>query len=120
MGNPFVYVQLQTQDLGKAKAFYQQLFDWKFDEKQTPAGPYAEVRVGEGTAGGMVGLRDATTPSRWIPYVIVTDIKSTTDKARALGATVLQGPIQLPDKSWFSVIVDTTGATFALHQGAAG
>lgn len=116
MGNPFVYVQLQTQDLQKAKAFYEKLFDWKYDEKTTGFGPYVEINVGSGTAGGMVGQRDASTPSRWVPYVVVDDIDASTNQARTLGATVLQGPVALPNKSRFSMLVDPTGAMFALHQ----
>lgn len=118
MGSPFVYVQLQTQDLEKAKEFYAQLFDWQFDERQTPAGPYAEILVSGDKVGGMVGHRDVAAPPHWVPYVRVTDINVTTEKARTLGATVIQGPIQLPDKTWFSLIVDTTGAMFGLHQPA--
>ena len=29
MGNPFVHVELNTDDVGKAKKFYLKLFDWK-------------------------------------------------------------------------------------------
>jgi predicted enzyme related to lactoylglutathione lyase len=120
MGNPFVYVQLQTQDLSKAKDFYRELFDWTYDERQTPAGPYVEVDVGDDKGGGMVGHRDPAAPSRWVPYVLVTDIGATADKARALGATVLMGPADLPDKSRFCLLLDVTGAAFALHQSAPG
>jgi len=116
MANPFVYVQLQTQDLDKAKAFYGKLFDWKYDEKTTAFGPYVEIGVGQGTAGGMVGQRDSNTPSRWVPYVVVDDIDVTASQARALGGTIVQAPIALPNKSKFGLVMDPTGALFALHQ----
>jgi len=29
MGNPFVHVELMATDVGKAKSFYGELFDWK-------------------------------------------------------------------------------------------
>jgi predicted enzyme related to lactoylglutathione lyase len=29
MANPFVHVELNTTDVGKAKTFYGKLFDWK-------------------------------------------------------------------------------------------
>jgi uncharacterized protein len=118
MGSPFVYVQLQTQDLESAKEFYAQLFNWELDEHQTPVGPYAEILAGGDKIGGMVGHRDKEKPPYWVPYVKVTDINATSEKAKTLGATVLQGPMQLPDKTWFCLIMDTTGATFGLHQPA--
>ena len=31
MGNPFVHVELMSTDVGKAKAFYGKLFDWKLE-----------------------------------------------------------------------------------------
>jgi uncharacterized protein len=116
MENPFVYVQLQTQDLETAKTFYAQLFDWSMDARQTPMGEYVEIATGDDRGGGMVAHRDASAPSRWVPYVLVTDIAATADKARALGATVLMGPAQLPDKSTFCLLTDPGGAAFALHQ----
>ena len=32
MGNPFVHVELVTQDANKAKKFYKELFDWKLQD----------------------------------------------------------------------------------------
>jgi len=43
MSNPFVHVELQTQDLGKARKFYQALFDWKLKD---PTKDYALIEVG--------------------------------------------------------------------------
>jgi uncharacterized protein len=48
-------LELNTTDLGKAKDFYGQLFDWKLDEMEMPeGGPYVMVGVGEGPGGGMI------------------------------------------------------------------
>jgi len=32
MGNPFVHIELQTQDLEKSKKFYAGMLDWKLEE----------------------------------------------------------------------------------------
>jgi len=32
MANPFVYMQLQTTDLPRARAFYTSLLDWELQE----------------------------------------------------------------------------------------
>jgi predicted enzyme related to lactoylglutathione lyase len=116
MGNPFVYVQLHTRDLDNAKRFYGGMFDWQFDQLDTPAGPYMEIRVGQGTAGGMTTVRQTDPGPHWCPYVGVDDIEAVTNRAAALGATVVQGPTQLPDGSLFSVVTDPDGVPLALHQ----
>lgn len=36
MANPFVHIELQTNDLAKATAFYSRLFDWKLEDLPAP------------------------------------------------------------------------------------
>jgi len=52
MGNPFVHVELHTQDPHRAKKFYEELFDWKLEDM--PGMDYTVINVGEGTGGGMM------------------------------------------------------------------
>jgi predicted enzyme related to lactoylglutathione lyase len=52
MSDPFVHVELHTQDPDKAKKFYRELFDWKFED--VPDMDYTIIKVGEGTGGGMM------------------------------------------------------------------
>ena len=52
MANPFVHVELHTQDPEKAKKFYKELFDWKLED--VPEMNYTIIQVGEGTGGGMM------------------------------------------------------------------
>ena len=50
MANPFVHVELQTNDVATAKAFYSKLFDWKLEDMKMPDGEtYTMIGVGEGT-----------------------------------------------------------------------
>jgi hypothetical protein len=117
MANPFVHIELQTQDLAKAKDFYSRLFDWKLEDLPVPGGmPYTMINVGEGTGGGMFENPDAEVPSHWLAYVGVDDIEASTIKARELGATVLQDVMQIADYGWLSVLRDPTGAVFALWK----
>jgi predicted enzyme related to lactoylglutathione lyase len=57
-------------------------------------------------------------PSAWLAYVNVDDVKASTEKARALGATVLKDVTEVPGMGWFSVILDPTGAALGLWQSA--
>jgi predicted enzyme related to lactoylglutathione lyase len=117
MGNPFVHVELQTQDLGKAKKFYQGLFDWRLEDVPgIPPMGYTMVHVGEGTGGGMMKCPVSGAPSQWLPYILVDDVKASTKKAKGLGAKVVQDVTEVPNYGWFSVISDPTGAAVGLWQ----
>lgn len=122
MANPFVHIELQTRDLAKARDFYSRLFDWKLEDIPAPGGdmPYTIIDVGEGTGGGMFASQDPEVPSHWLAYVGVDDIDASTATARDLGATILQGVMQIGDYGWLSVIRDPTGAVFAMWKPRVG
>ncbi|HSU04598.1 MAG TPA: VOC family protein [Acetobacteraceae bacterium] len=117
MANPFVHVELNTTDLGKAKSFYTALFDWKL--KDMPMGDsmtYTMIEVGEGTGGGMMKHPMPGAPSAWLAYVLVGDIRTATEKARSLGAQIIREPMEVPDAGWLSIIIDPTGAALGMWQ----
>lgn len=94
MGNPFCHVELQTNDVAKAKKFYQDLFDWKLQDM--PEMGYAMIEVGEGTGGGMMKNPVPNMPSSWMAYVLVEDVKASTKKAKSLGANVVKDSPRCP------------------------
>lgn len=120
MPNPFVHVELATNDLGKAREFYQNLFDWKLED--TPMGDgdtYTMVEVGEndyGVGGGMMKAPMPGMPSNWMAYVSVDDVKTATEKAKSLGATVIKDITPVPGMGSFSIISDPTGAVLGLWK----
>jgi len=118
MANPFVHIELQTKDIPKAKEFYSRLFDWKLDDIPMPGGDmlYTMINVGEGTGGGMFSNMDPQVPPHWLAYVGVDDIEASTQKARDLGASVLQDVMKVGDYGWLSVIKDPTGAVIAMWK----
>lgn len=118
MANPFVHVELQTQDLKISKKFYTDMFEWKLEE--IPGMDYTIIKVGEGTGGGMMKKPVPDMPDSWLPYILVDDVKASTKKAQALGATISQDVTEVPDMGWFSVVTDPTGASFGLWQTKAG
>ena len=116
MANPFVHVELNTNDLSKAKAFYGKLFDWTFEDMPMHVGAYTLIKVGDGTGGGMMANPMPDAPSWWLAYVLVDDVEAATSKARALSATVMKDVTEVKDMGSFSILVDPTGATFALWE----
>ncbi|MDB5821673.1 MAG: Glyoxalase/bleomycin resistance protein/dioxygenase [Herminiimonas sp.] len=116
MANPFVHVELHTTDLDSAKAFYQGLFDWKLQDIAMPHGTYSLINVGGGTGGGMMKQMMPGVPSSWLSYVLVDDINAATEKAKTLGATIVQDVVEVAGMGWLSVIVDPTGAPLGLWK----
>ncbi len=114
MANPFVHVELHTQDPERAKKFYKDLFDWKYED--VPDMDYTIIKVGEGTGGGIMKSPMPDALPQWVPYVLVDDIAAATEKAKSLGATVLAGITEVPGMGSFSMLRDPTGAAFALWQ----
>ena len=47
MANPFVHVELNTTDVGKAKTFYSKLFNWKLEDMPMGTDTYTMIQVGE-------------------------------------------------------------------------
>lgn len=111
MANPFVHVELHTNDLEASKKFYRSLFDWQLED--TPDMSYTLVKVGEGTGGGMM---KSPMPPHWMAYVLVSDVASTTKKAQELGAKVVRDCTEIPGMGSYSVLTDPQGATFALWE----
>jgi len=117
MANPFVHVELNTTDVKKAKAFYGALFSWTLED--VPMGPensYTMIKIGEGTAGGILKHPVPGAPSAWLAYVLVDDIAAATKKAKSLGANVMTDVTEVMGMGQFSVLIDPTGAAIALWQ----
>jgi len=117
MGNAFVHVELNTDDVERAKEFYGKLFDWELgDGVPFELGTYTTIKVGEGTGGGMLKNPMPGVPSFWLPYVLVDDIRAATEKARSLGAKIVRDVTEVMGAGWLSIIADPTGAGLGLWE----
>ena len=117
MPNPFVHLELCTSDTQKAKDFYSKLFDWKFTDNDMGNMMYSTFKTDSGPGGGIYSMPNM--PTAWLAYVGVDDIKASTDQASSLGATILNGPMEIPNVGWMIVLKDPTGAVIALFQANA-
>lgn len=114
MANPFVHVELMSNDLDASKTFYRSLFDWRVEDM--PELDYTVIKVGEGTGGGMLKNPTPGAPASWLAYVQVSDVGATTKRARELGAKVVKEPTEISGMGVFSVLADPQGAMFALWE----
>jgi uncharacterized protein len=116
MANPFVHVELNTTDVGKAKAFYGKLFNWKLEDVPMGSDTYTMIRVGDGTGGGTMKHPMPGASSAWLAYVLVDDVAAATQKAKSLGATVVKDVTEVMGAGQFSIIMDPTGAALGLWK----
>ncbi len=110
MTGTFAWFDLRTADGGRARRFYAELLGWEIGEQgmiTAGEGPFAAIADGAQHGDG-----------RWVPYVAVEDLDEATDRATALGATVLQHRTTGPAGD-FTTIADPDGAAMALWQAAA-
>ena len=114
MANPFVHLDLSTNDVAAAKKFYKSVFDWKF--KDFPEMKWTGIDVGKGVGGGIGGKNMPTQPTAWTAYVDVTDVKKTIAKAKKAGATIVVPFMQVGEMGALGVFVDPQGATIGVWR----
>jgi uncharacterized protein len=108
--------ELCAADWEKAFAFYSQLFGWKKGEAHDmgPMGTYQLFSVGSQPTGGMFNKPSAVPMPFWIYYINVTGIDAATERVKAGGGQVINGPMEVPGGSWIVQGKDPQGAMFAL------
>lgn len=111
--NPLVHLELHTDDVQRASAFYTQLCGWRPEQVEAAGSSYLALALGGGLGGGMVEC--STKRPLWLPYVEVPQIGAATERARELGARVLLEPREGP-AGWRSVISAEGGAEIAFWQ----
>jgi predicted enzyme related to lactoylglutathione lyase len=110
---PVVHLELHTGDLESACAFYGLVCGWRPERIRSGAGSYLSLDLGPYLGGGIV----AGSPERplWLPYVEVVDVASSTERAHALGASVLLGPRE-GRYGWRSVVAAEAVGEVAFWQ----
>jgi len=111
--NPLVHLELRTDNLPRACAFYTALFGWRAESVDAGAGRYLTLTLGDRIEGGVVE-HDTERPF-WLPYVEVADVVEATERARLLGAAVRLSSREGP-AGWRSVLVAPSGGMLALWQ----
>ena len=110
---PVVHLELHTDDLTQARAFYAELCGWHLERIETRAGSSLSVELGDGFGGGIVecGIRRPL----WLLYVEVSEIGEATGRALDLGASVLLEPREGP-AGWRSVVATSVCGEIAFWQ----
>lgn len=109
----FGFFELHTPNLDKAKAFYGEMFNWRFKDFNMP-GPRYALSEGNGLPGGAM---EDEKPF-WLNYVTVENCEQAGQKAQRLGGRVIRARTEVPGEGAFVVIADPLGAPMALWEQA--
>jgi len=121
----FSWHELYTTDQPAALAFYKALVGWEqlgsFD--MGPMGTYVLWGKDGVQLGGMMTMPPGMTtpdgkplPPNWMYYVTVADFDAALERAKAKGARVLNGPMEVPGGQRIVQLLDPQGAAIALTE----
>ena len=111
--NPVVHLELHTGDLPEARDLYAELCGWRPELVEARGCSYLSLELGNGLGGGIVEC--GVQHPAWLPYVQVPEIAQATERAGALGASVLLAPREGP-AGWRSVVTTPLGGEIAFWQ----
>jgi predicted enzyme related to lactoylglutathione lyase len=111
--------ELMTTDAPAAMKFYQEVFGWQPSEAMDMGemGTYQMFNRPHGMIGGMMNksAEMANVPPHWAIYFRVPEINSATERIKANGGEILNGPMEVPGGDWIVNAMDPQGAPFSLH-----
>jgi uncharacterized protein len=117
----FSWIDAQSTDPARDKAFYQAALGWEYDDLPIGEGMVYTMfkKKGENVAGlgeMQPDMKAAGVPSNWTAYVAVDDVDAVTAKVEGLGGTVVAPVMDVFDNGRMSIITDPSGATLGLWQ----
>lgn len=121
-----VHFEIHADDMDRAKKFYGNVFDWKFEDWSEYAGmPYLGVVTGDAKEPGIDGAlmkRQSAAPevnaaiNGYACTMGVEDLDATESKVLANGGKTAMAKYALPGMAWQAYYFDTEGNIFGLHQ----
>lgn len=125
--NRVIHFEIQADDLGRAKDFYEKALGWKISQamkKEDGGMDYWMIMTAEdgsqepGINGGLY-QRPAKDESKYYLYdctIDVPDLDKAVEAVKANGGTITKEKVELPGVGWFASGKDTEGNRFGLMQ----
>jgi predicted enzyme related to lactoylglutathione lyase len=123
--NSLAWNEVMTRDAETDRAFYPAVFGWTAGRPSFEGAPesYTVWEVDGKPVGGMMQMTDEyfppEVPPHWSVCFAVADVDATVAKARELGATITNEPMDMPIGR-FAGLIDPQGASLTLMGPAAG
>lgn len=118
-----IHFEIQADDVGRAKDFYEKVFDWKIEKAMMEDSgnmDYWLLNTGSKDAPGINGgmsKRDKNMPLYTYDCTIqVGDIDEAIDMVKKNGGKITREKMEIPKVGWFARGIDTEGNMFGLME----
>jgi len=118
-----VWLDLATENPVYSRAFYGEVFGWKFREVPNAPAGYTLIENGGEKIGGMFReTRPAGSyvSARWLALISVSDAEAAARAVRERGGQVLLAPKRVPGRGVHAVFRDPEGALFGVMTAEGG
>ncbi|MDQ3027173.1 MAG: VOC family protein [Pseudomonadota bacterium] len=122
MGNPVGWFEIYVQDMGRARKFYEALFDTKLQKLDAPTGElemwsWPGEQGAYGTPGALVKMKDAPSGGLGtLVYFMCDDCAVQEAKVPKLGGKIHREKMSIGEYGFITLAVDTEGNTIGLHS----
>ncbi|WP_237155007.1 VOC family protein [Oryzibacter oryziterrae] len=115
----FVWNELMTPEIEKAKAFYAATLGWSYKSVPMPDGAYT-LAFAPGKEAPVAGLfpwpADAPGTRDWFAYIAVDDIAQALERTTAAGGLVLRAPFKVPGTGDVAIVKDAADSVIGFLQ----
>jgi len=115
----FVWFEHMSNDIAKARKFYEPLFAWHTESMPLGEQRYSMILNGNDGIGGFTQA-PAGVANHWLSYLSVPDVDAAHAMALAIGAKQLMAPVDYVPVGRGSAIKDPTGAPLSLWKSKDG
>jgi uncharacterized protein len=119
----FVWFEHLSNDIPKARKFYDALFGWHTESMPIGDRRYSMILNGDGTTSTGIGGYGAAAPGArpsWRSYLSVPDVDAAYRDALAAGASSVMAPMDFGPVGRGATLSDPTGAVFSVWKSAEG
>jgi len=114
--NAWLWNEIWTDDVVGAAAFYDQLFGYERGSARLGNVSYDFLKRDGRPRVGLLAKPNPEIPNTWLCYLRVADVAAVTDKARALGGSVLMAPNTEVRNGSVAILADPSGAGFVVQE----
>ena len=110
--------ELLVHDVPAARRFYCSLLGWSTAETRVPTGAYTMFKAGDQSVAGLMAIGPDWGPvaPHWQVFFAVDDCDAGIARTKALGGSLVFGPVDVPNAGRFAVVADAGKAVFAIMR----